>query len=141
MGVLSQRIYRVIVTRLSFKWKQVLSRATYPISNRFLSDTHLSYEDQPMPYPTHSLELSFSQICAAVDYLATLVGIADQLSDSPFGVVHLHFTPAFSIVILWGSAHWNKRRSKTFRRLTKWTRVHAFLQTSTTRNLRVFIRY
>ncbi|KAG5571012.1 hypothetical protein H5410_060778, partial [Solanum commersonii] len=32
--------------------------ATYPVSNAFLSDTHLSYEDQPTNYPTHSLELS-----------------------------------------------------------------------------------
>ncbi|KAG5632067.1 hypothetical protein H5410_003784 [Solanum commersonii] len=36
----------------------ILFRATYPISNRFLSDTHLPHEDQPTPYPTHSLELS-----------------------------------------------------------------------------------
>uniref|UniRef100_M1DR94 Uncharacterized protein n=1 Tax=Solanum tuberosum TaxID=4113 RepID=M1DR94_SOLTU len=33
--------------------------------------------------------------------LASLVGIADQLSDSPFGVVHRRLAPSFSIVVLW----------------------------------------
>ncbi|WMV29646.1 hypothetical protein MTR67_023031 [Solanum verrucosum] len=28
-----------------------------------------------------------------------LVGIADQLNDSPLGVVHRHLAPAFNIVI------------------------------------------
>uniref|UniRef100_M1DAL9 Uncharacterized protein n=1 Tax=Solanum tuberosum TaxID=4113 RepID=M1DAL9_SOLTU len=41
------------------------------------------------------------KICAAADYSASLVGIADQLSDSPFGVVHHRLAPAFSIVVLW----------------------------------------
>ncbi|KAG5580037.1 hypothetical protein H5410_050664 [Solanum commersonii] len=36
----------------------VPSRATYPVSNEFLSDTHLPHEGKPTPYPTHSLELS-----------------------------------------------------------------------------------
>ncbi|KAG5630401.1 hypothetical protein H5410_002118, partial [Solanum commersonii] len=49
---------------------------------------------------------------------ASLVGIADQLGDSLVGVVRLRLSPAFSIV---GSTQWNKRRSKTFRRLAKWT--------------------
>ncbi|KAG5615900.1 hypothetical protein H5410_015724 [Solanum commersonii] len=38
--------------------EKVPSRATYPVSNAFLSDTHLPHEDQPTPYPTHFLELS-----------------------------------------------------------------------------------
>ncbi|WMV29747.1 hypothetical protein MTR67_023132, partial [Solanum verrucosum] len=39
--------------------------------------------------------------CVAADHLASLVRIADQLGDSPFGVVHRHLAPAFSIVVLW----------------------------------------
>uniref|UniRef100_M1E112 Uncharacterized protein n=1 Tax=Solanum tuberosum TaxID=4113 RepID=M1E112_SOLTU len=35
------------------------------------------------------------------DHSALLVGIADQLDDSPFGVVHRHLAPAFRIVVLW----------------------------------------
>uniref|UniRef100_M1D9Y2 Uncharacterized protein n=1 Tax=Solanum tuberosum TaxID=4113 RepID=M1D9Y2_SOLTU len=35
------------------------------------------------------------------DHSASLVGIADQLGDSPFGVVHHRFAPAFSIVVPW----------------------------------------
>uniref|UniRef100_M1D8Q0 Uncharacterized protein n=1 Tax=Solanum tuberosum TaxID=4113 RepID=M1D8Q0_SOLTU len=35
------------------------------------------------------------------DHSASLVRIADQLSDSPFGVVHHRLAPAFSIVVLW----------------------------------------
>ncbi|KAG5611081.1 hypothetical protein H5410_022362 [Solanum commersonii] len=38
----------------------VPSRATYPVSNVFFSDTHLPHECQPTPYPTPSLELSRS---------------------------------------------------------------------------------
>ncbi|WMV45581.1 hypothetical protein MTR67_038966 [Solanum verrucosum] len=41
------------------------------------------------------------QICAAADHSASLVRIADQLGDSPFGVVHRRLAPAFSIVVLW----------------------------------------
>ncbi|WMV58162.1 hypothetical protein MTR67_051547, partial [Solanum verrucosum] len=40
-------------------------------------------------------------ICAAADHSASLVGIDDQLGDSPFGVVHLRLAPAFNIVVLW----------------------------------------
>ncbi|KAG5600140.1 hypothetical protein H5410_031510 [Solanum commersonii] len=36
----------------------VLSRATYPVSNGLLSDTHLPHEDQPTLYPTRSIKLS-----------------------------------------------------------------------------------
>uniref|UniRef100_M1D7Y4 Uncharacterized protein n=1 Tax=Solanum tuberosum TaxID=4113 RepID=M1D7Y4_SOLTU len=35
------------------------------------------------------------------DHSASLVGITDQLDDSPFGVVHRHLGPSFSIVVLW----------------------------------------
>ncbi|WMV49556.1 hypothetical protein MTR67_042941 [Solanum verrucosum] len=35
-----------------------------------------------------------------VDHLASLVRIADQLGDSPFGLVHRCLAPAFSIVVL-----------------------------------------
>uniref|UniRef100_M1DTM9 Uncharacterized protein n=1 Tax=Solanum tuberosum TaxID=4113 RepID=M1DTM9_SOLTU len=35
------------------------------------------------------------------DHSASLVGIADQLGDSPFGVVHRCLAPTFSIVLLW----------------------------------------
>ncbi|WMV18559.1 hypothetical protein MTR67_011944 [Solanum verrucosum] len=35
------------------------------------------------------------------DHLTSLVKITDQLSDSPFGVVHRRLTVAFSIIVLW----------------------------------------
>ncbi|KAG5595268.1 hypothetical protein H5410_036500, partial [Solanum commersonii] len=59
---------------------------------------------------TKSLEMkpSFSsslqnpqKIYAAMDRSASLVEIADQLSDSPFGVVRLRLALSFSIVVLW----------------------------------------
>uniref|UniRef100_M1DID6 Uncharacterized protein n=1 Tax=Solanum tuberosum TaxID=4113 RepID=M1DID6_SOLTU len=34
------------------------------------------------------------------DHSASLVRIADQLGDSPFGVVHRRLAPAFNIVVL-----------------------------------------
>uniref|UniRef100_M1DEW2 Uncharacterized protein n=1 Tax=Solanum tuberosum TaxID=4113 RepID=M1DEW2_SOLTU len=40
-------------------------------------------------------------ICVATDYSASLVGVVDQLGDSPFGVVHRRLAPAFSLVVLW----------------------------------------
>ncbi|WMV49859.1 hypothetical protein MTR67_043244, partial [Solanum verrucosum] len=51
-------------------------------------------------------------ICAAADHSASLVEIADLLGDSPFGVVHHHLAPSFTIVVLWvigrhGTASWN----------------------------------
>ncbi|WMV58537.1 hypothetical protein MTR67_051922 [Solanum verrucosum] len=90
----------------------------------------------------------------------TLWIFADQLGESPFGVVHHPLAPTFSIVcsgslggmlllrrtsqrcadcslfcrldpFLQGSAHWNKRQSKTLWRLAKWTRrssgLHFFI--------------
>uniref|UniRef100_M1DKU9 Uncharacterized protein n=1 Tax=Solanum tuberosum TaxID=4113 RepID=M1DKU9_SOLTU len=45
--------------------------------------------------------LQFSLICATADHLASLVEIADQLGDSPFGVVHRCLAPTFNIVVLW----------------------------------------
>uniref|UniRef100_M1DDK7 Uncharacterized protein n=1 Tax=Solanum tuberosum TaxID=4113 RepID=M1DDK7_SOLTU len=49
---------------------------------------------------------------SVADRSASLVRIDDQLSDSPFGVVHHHLTPTFSLVVLWvigwhGTASWN----------------------------------
>ncbi|KAG5631953.1 hypothetical protein H5410_003670 [Solanum commersonii] len=35
------------------------------------------------------------------DHSASLVRIADQLSDSLFGVVHRRVAPSFGIVVLW----------------------------------------
>uniref|UniRef100_M1DBU0 Uncharacterized protein n=1 Tax=Solanum tuberosum TaxID=4113 RepID=M1DBU0_SOLTU len=40
-------------------------------------------------------------ICVVVDRSASLVGIADKLGDSPFGVVHRRLAPALSIIVLW----------------------------------------
>ncbi|WMV50258.1 hypothetical protein MTR67_043643, partial [Solanum verrucosum] len=40
-------------------------------------------------------------ICATADHSTSLVGIDDQLGDSPFGVVHHRLAPAFSLVVLW----------------------------------------
>ncbi|KAG5576656.1 hypothetical protein H5410_056790 [Solanum commersonii] len=36
-----------------------------------------------------------------MDHSTLLVGIADQLDDVPFGVVHRCLTPTFSIIVLW----------------------------------------
>uniref|UniRef100_M1DCE5 Uncharacterized protein n=1 Tax=Solanum tuberosum TaxID=4113 RepID=M1DCE5_SOLTU len=41
------------------------------------------------------------EICATADHSVSLVEIADQLGDSPFGVVHRRLAPSFSIVVLW----------------------------------------
>ncbi|WMV24724.1 hypothetical protein MTR67_018109, partial [Solanum verrucosum] len=35
------------------------------------------------------------------DHSASLVRIADQLGDYPFGVVHRRLAPTFSIIVLW----------------------------------------
>ncbi|WMV18550.1 hypothetical protein MTR67_011935, partial [Solanum verrucosum] len=40
-------------------------------------------------------------ICVAADRSVLLVGIVDQLSDSPFGVVHRYLIATFCIVVLW----------------------------------------
>ncbi|WMV24251.1 hypothetical protein MTR67_017636 [Solanum verrucosum] len=47
------------------------------------------------------LDCWFSQICDAADHSASLVRIADQLGDLPFGVVHRHLAPSFNIFVLW----------------------------------------
>ncbi|WMV58715.1 hypothetical protein MTR67_052100, partial [Solanum verrucosum] len=51
-------------------------------------------------------------VCAVVDHSASLVGIADQLGDSPFGVVHRRLAPTLNIIVLWvigrhGTFSWN----------------------------------
>uniref|UniRef100_M1DLX1 Uncharacterized protein n=1 Tax=Solanum tuberosum TaxID=4113 RepID=M1DLX1_SOLTU len=53
------------------------------------------------------------------DHSALLVGIANQLGDSPFGVAHRRLTPAFSIVVLWviGSHGTASRNFSEMRRL------------------------
>uniref|UniRef100_M1DFZ2 Uncharacterized protein n=1 Tax=Solanum tuberosum TaxID=4113 RepID=M1DFZ2_SOLTU len=40
-------------------------------------------------------------ISAAADHSASFVEIADQLGDSPFGIVHRRLIPSFIIVVLW----------------------------------------
>ncbi|WMV58131.1 hypothetical protein MTR67_051516, partial [Solanum verrucosum] len=40
-------------------------------------------------------------IFAAADRSASFVGIADQLGDSPFGLVHRRLVPTFNNVVLW----------------------------------------
>ncbi|KAG5580564.1 hypothetical protein H5410_051191 [Solanum commersonii] len=37
-----------------------------PVSNAILSNTHLPHEDDPTPYPTHSLKLSVISIVVFV---------------------------------------------------------------------------
>uniref|UniRef100_M0ZXX1 Uncharacterized protein n=1 Tax=Solanum tuberosum TaxID=4113 RepID=M0ZXX1_SOLTU len=52
----------------------------------------------------HSLDLNLMSIHyhrPSTDYSASLVGIADQLGDLPFGIVHRRLAPAFNIVVLW----------------------------------------
>ncbi|KAG5595358.1 hypothetical protein H5410_036590 [Solanum commersonii] len=41
------------------------------------------------------------RICVTVDRSASLVEIADQLGDSPLGVVHRRLAPAFSTIVFW----------------------------------------
>uniref|UniRef100_M1DHD7 Uncharacterized protein n=1 Tax=Solanum tuberosum TaxID=4113 RepID=M1DHD7_SOLTU len=53
-----------------------------------------------------------SSVCGYADHSASLVEIADQFGDSPFGVVHRLLAPSFSTVVLWviwrhGIASWN----------------------------------
>uniref|UniRef100_M1DJ19 Uncharacterized protein n=1 Tax=Solanum tuberosum TaxID=4113 RepID=M1DJ19_SOLTU len=40
-------------------------------------------------------------VFVTTDHSASLVGIADQLGDLPFGVIHRRIVPAFSIIVLW----------------------------------------
>ncbi|WMV18790.1 hypothetical protein MTR67_012175, partial [Solanum verrucosum] len=40
-------------------------------------------------------------ICVAADYSVSLVEIADQLGDPPFGRFHCHLALSFSIVVFW----------------------------------------
>uniref|UniRef100_M1DX02 O-glucosyltransferase 3 n=1 Tax=Solanum tuberosum TaxID=4113 RepID=M1DX02_SOLTU len=35
------------------------------------------------------------------DHSVSLVGIADQLGDSPFGLIYRRLAPTFSIIVLW----------------------------------------
>ncbi|KAG5610435.1 hypothetical protein H5410_021716 [Solanum commersonii] len=93
--------------------------------------------------------------CAAKDHLAKLVGIVDQLSDPPFGLVHRRLALAFCIIVFWiigrhSTVSWN---CSAIRRLLLFTAdlirsfraqhtgtkdedktfcVHAFLQTPNT---------
>uniref|UniRef100_M1DWG6 Uncharacterized protein n=1 Tax=Solanum tuberosum TaxID=4113 RepID=M1DWG6_SOLTU len=50
--------------------------------------------------PKQLLE-AFSFSTPVADHSALLVGITDQLSDSPFGIVHRRLAPSFSIFVLW----------------------------------------
>ncbi|KAG5596102.1 hypothetical protein H5410_037334 [Solanum commersonii] len=52
-----------------------------------------------------SLEMKASS--SSTDRSASLVGIADRLSDSPFGVVHRRLAPVLNIVMFWviGAQH------------------------------------
>ncbi|WMV46278.1 hypothetical protein MTR67_039663 [Solanum verrucosum] len=73
------------------------------------------------------------EICAAADHSASLVGIADELGDSPFGVVHRRLAPYFSILVLWvvgqdGTASWNFSAMR--RLLLFFRRLDPFLQGS-----------
>uniref|UniRef100_M1DUG6 Uncharacterized protein n=1 Tax=Solanum tuberosum TaxID=4113 RepID=M1DUG6_SOLTU len=43
------------------------------------------------------------------DHSASLIGIANQLGDSPFGAVHRRLAPTFSIVVLWVIGRHEKR--------------------------------
>uniref|UniRef100_M1DKM5 Uncharacterized protein n=1 Tax=Solanum tuberosum TaxID=4113 RepID=M1DKM5_SOLTU len=54
-----------------------------------------------------------SSISAAADHSASLVRITDQLGDLPFGVVHPHLVPIFSIIVLWVIG-WHGTASRRF---------------------------
>uniref|UniRef100_M1DIU8 Uncharacterized protein n=1 Tax=Solanum tuberosum TaxID=4113 RepID=M1DIU8_SOLTU len=55
-----------------------------------------------IPFGSSSLQnsLKLKAKISKTDHSASLVGIADQLGDSPFGVVHHHLAPAFNITVL-----------------------------------------
>uniref|UniRef100_M1DZP1 Uncharacterized protein n=1 Tax=Solanum tuberosum TaxID=4113 RepID=M1DZP1_SOLTU len=65
----------------------------------------------------------------------TLVGIADQLGDSPFGVVHRHLAPSFGIVMLWviGRHSTASRNSRRCADAPFFHRLDPFLQAQHTR--------
>ncbi|KAG5632841.1 hypothetical protein H5410_004558 [Solanum commersonii] len=58
-----------------------------------------------------------------MDHLATLVEIADQLGDSPFGVVHRRLALSIGIVMLWviGQHSTASRNSLAMRRLVSFS--------------------
>uniref|UniRef100_M1DYE4 Uncharacterized protein n=1 Tax=Solanum tuberosum TaxID=4113 RepID=M1DYE4_SOLTU len=55
------------------------------------------------PFGSSSLQnpLKLRAKISKTDHSASLVRIADQLGDSPFGVVHRCLAPSFSIVVFW----------------------------------------
>uniref|UniRef100_M1DMT5 Uncharacterized protein n=1 Tax=Solanum tuberosum TaxID=4113 RepID=M1DMT5_SOLTU len=55
------------------------------------------------PFGSSSLQniLKLRAKILKTDHSASLVGIPDQLGDSPYGVLHRRLAPAFSIVVLW----------------------------------------
>ncbi|KAG5580397.1 hypothetical protein H5410_051024 [Solanum commersonii] len=59
---------------------------------------HLTYAS-----PSYSRKgtIDQSKLSLYADHSASLIRIADQLGDSPFGVVHRRLAPAFSIFMLW----------------------------------------
>uniref|UniRef100_M1DYB6 Uncharacterized protein n=1 Tax=Solanum tuberosum TaxID=4113 RepID=M1DYB6_SOLTU len=83
---------------------------------------HSMLTSRLMEYP-HMILLT--RICAATDHSASLVGIADQLGDSPFGVVHRCLARSFSIVVLWviGRHSTTSRNLSVMRRLLPFSAV------------------
>uniref|UniRef100_M1E0T8 Uncharacterized protein n=1 Tax=Solanum tuberosum TaxID=4113 RepID=M1E0T8_SOLTU len=73
------------------------------------------------PFGSSSLQnpLKLRTKISKTDHSASLVKIADQLGDSPFGVVHHRFAPTFSIVVLWviGRHGTSSRNFSVMRRL------------------------
>ncbi|KAG5580038.1 hypothetical protein H5410_050665, partial [Solanum commersonii] len=63
------------------------------------------FEPSSSSKPSPNLDLKnrskFSKICAAKDHSINLVGIAVQLGDLPFCLVHCHITLAFIIIMFW----------------------------------------
>uniref|UniRef100_M1DKI9 Uncharacterized protein n=1 Tax=Solanum tuberosum TaxID=4113 RepID=M1DKI9_SOLTU len=56
----------------------------------------------PQDMVPFTARMGFHEGChGSADHSATLVGIADQLDDSPFGVIHRRLAPSFGIVVLW----------------------------------------
>uniref|UniRef100_M1DV80 Uncharacterized protein n=1 Tax=Solanum tuberosum TaxID=4113 RepID=M1DV80_SOLTU len=105
------------------------------------------------PFGSSSLQNSHNlrEKVSKKDHSTSLVGISDQLGDTPFVVVHHRLAPAYSIIMLWvikrhgnpsrnfsvmrrllpfwadlilsfRTQHTGIKASKTLRRLAKWTR-------------------
>ncbi|KAG5610550.1 hypothetical protein H5410_021831 [Solanum commersonii] len=99
--------------------KQVKSEESTRSKSKFLELKPFESSSSSKPSPNLELKtttlneyLQFSNICAATNYLVSLVEISDQLGDPPFGRFHRRLALSSSIVVFWiigrySIASWN----------------------------------